>query len=116
MLKLGWFGAIALILGFSQISFARDTIYIQPGTCVRVGKQEVCATQNSTATSAVEPQILYTCRFGAHPGADVPDLKSYALFQISISPEGRKVETLLKNFGTNGKAQCEKEAEKKSAK
>lgn len=106
---------LAITLLCSSAAFA-EPIYLQPGQCILVGSQQVCALQTSAVSTAGEPQTLYLCRFGLHKGSEIPDMKSFEMFQVVIQPNGQKIETALKNYGMNGKDQCEKDAEAKGKK
>lgn len=91
-------------------------IYLRAGQCILVGTQEVCSLTNdqSTAISATTTQLIHKCVYGKHPGAELPDLKSYALFQTMVSSNGVKVETLIRNYGTTDaeKNTCQREADR----
>lgn len=95
-----------------------DTIYISPAQCVDViGSQRVCATSNSpivdsAAKAANQQRTHYVCNYGKHEGSTVPDIPSYALVEILIQANGNKVETVLRDFGNNGKKACEEAADK----
>lgn len=104
---------------FSHFALA-EPIYIQPGQCIGVGNQQVCALQTNPAAALPsatpagagdQTTTLYTCRYGLHSDAEVPDVKSYALVQVIIKPDGKKIETNLKNYGLHKKAECEKDAD-----
>ena len=93
-----------------------DPIYLKAGQCIIVGTQQVCAMAQDVTTTDVKQQILYVCRYGNQPGAELTDLKSYALFQVQVNgTTGAKTETMVKNYGPNDKEVCEKEAEKRQA-
>ena len=104
-------GLTALFAGAAHA----DPIYLQPGQCIMVGAQQVCAMSADQATAVLKPTILWTCRYGNHQGSEVPDLKNYALYQVRIDPSGAKNETLVKSYGPNDKKICEKEADKRQA-
>ena len=89
-----------------------DPIYLQPGQCIIVGSQQVCAMNSDQSAAVLKPSILWTCRYGTQ-GGEIPDLKSYALYQVRINPSGTKNETLVKSFGPNDKEACEKEAQQR---
>lgn len=110
--------AIGTVIGvagaFATLAQGGEAIYLKPGQCILVGGQQVCALAgDSSADHKKAP--LYVCRYGMHEGAEIPDLKSYALFQVAFRDDGSKVETLIKQFGPTAKDQCEKEAEKREA-
>jgi hypothetical protein len=94
---------------------AADPIYLRAGQCIIVGTQQVCAMAADVPVDSKQ-QILYVCRYGMMPGAELSDLKSYALFQVQVNGQtGAKSETIVKNYGPNDKEICEKEAEKRQA-
>ena len=107
--------AIIGLLLWGSVAVA-EPIYLQPGQCILIGSQQVCAMQPSGTMANQESQTIYSCQYGMHKDAEVSDLKSYALFQMIIRPDGRKIETSIKNYGMNGKSECEKEAESRSKK
>lgn len=109
---------LALSLFALSSAAAAEPIYLQPGQCILVGSQQVCALQTSTAagtTIGSDVQTIYACRYAIHKDAETSDIKSYALFQIVTRGDGRKTETSLKNYGM-AKADCEKEADLRSKK
>jgi hypothetical protein len=99
---------------FAHAQLQADPIYVQPGQCIMVGTQQVCAqVQNPAVTTPdQEPKTIFTCVYGKHEGSDLPSLKSYALVQTLLGPKGRKTEMVIKNYGVEGKGDCEKEAER----
>lgn len=107
------FTGTAMILATSS-AMAAEPIYIQPGQCILVGGQQVCAqVQAQGGAVPVKSDILYVCRFGEFKDSETPEMKSFALFQIRVNDRGTKVETYIKNFGMNGKDACEREIAEK---
>jgi hypothetical protein len=102
---------------YSQAMLA-NPIYLQPGQCIVVGSQQVCAIKPdaTSTTSVASEKTLYACRYGQFKDADVTNVKTYELVQVLFKPDGSKTEVELKNFGINGKDACEKEAEKRDSK
>ena len=107
--------SLAIIGGLATAARA-EPIYLKPGQCILVGSQQVCAMQvDQPEAQTMKTQLLYVCRYGMNAGSEVPDLKSYALFQINLQESGTKFETQLKNYGPSdkGKQACEAEADKR---
>lgn len=102
--------AVPMLMAISSMSVG-EPIYIQPGQCILVGSQQVCATKDGTAGQEGTTTI-HACRYGKHDGSDIPDLASYALLQIMVRGNGVKTETVVKNYGPSGKDDCEKDAER----
>ncbi len=115
-LPLSVAGALTLASGLLALpagpALAGDPIYLQPGQCILVGGQQVCAL-GSPQMADLKPRYLYVCRYGMQAGAELTDLKSYSLFQVRVGPDGSKTETMVKSFGPNDKGPCEKEAAKR---
>ena len=99
--------------GFEGVLYA-EPIYLQPGQCIVVGSQQVCAMKPD-GIQAPETRTEYACRYGLFKGSEVADLKSYELVQILIKPDGSTSEVSLKNFGLNGKEACDQEVDKRKA-
>lgn len=91
-----------------SVTASADPIYVQPGQCIFVGSQQVCAMEAGSAPKEIQRR-LHVCRYGHYKDSEVPELKSHALIEIMVTNEGKKIETAIKNFGSNGKAACEKE-------
>jgi hypothetical protein len=104
---------ISFISSFSP-AFA-ETVFIQPGQCIVIGTQQVCAMKPDAVTEPTAAKTIYVCRYGMHKDAEVSNMKSHQLFQVVVKPDGSKSEIALKNFGMNGKDACEKDAEAKTA-
>lgn len=113
-LKIGAFLATSSLLTTAASVANADPIYLQPGQCILVGSQQVCAMKTDAVEPKVAPQTLYVCRYGMHSDSEVPDLKSYSLVQIITSSSGVKSEVKLKNFGQNGGEACEREAKERA--
>ncbi len=94
-------------------AMAAEPIYIQPGQCIMIGGQQVCAQVQAGSNLPVKSDVLYVCRFGEFKDSETPEMKSFALFQIRVNDHGNKVETYIKNFGMNGKDACERELAEK---
>jgi hypothetical protein len=95
-----------------------DAIYIKPGQCILVGAQQVCAlAADVPGAPSHTTSVLHLCQYGIHPGAEVANLKTYAVMQVMMRDDGAKVETPLKHYGMNDadKAACEKEADRLNA-
>lgn len=90
-------------------------IYLKPGQCVLVGTQDVCAMASDQApSSTAKLTTLHLCRYALHPGAEIPNLKNHALFQVVTTETGSKSETLIRQFGINDSDRdaCQKEADR----
>jgi hypothetical protein len=99
---------LVLALTVTSIAAAAETIFVQPGQCIMVGSQQVCAQKND-ATASTEP--TYACRFAEHKGGDLPGYKTYGLVKIVTRPNGSVTEMLIKDFGIKGKDKCDAAAE-----
>ena len=104
MLKL----ICTIVFVVTPVSAFADPIYVQPGQCIFVGTQQVCAVAADSEAKQIQRR-LHVCRYGDYKDSEVPELKSHALIEIMVTNEGKKIETPIKNFGSNGKAACEKE-------
>jgi len=114
----GVFGLLGLSLtAITGSARAGEPIYLQPGQCILVGGQQVCAMQVGQAAEVAKPDTLYVCRYGVHAGSEVPDMKTYALFMVRLDPSGHKTETLVKNYGVadSDKTACDSESERRQA-
>ena len=95
-----------------------EPIFIKPGQCIQIGTQQVCAlTGDTIPVVGHTTQILHLCQYAMHPGAEVSNLKTYAVVQVMMRDDGTKVETALKHYGMNDadKAACNKEADRLNA-
>ena len=90
---------------------------LSPGNCIVSGGNQICALKVDCNTSH-DPTTTFAFRYGHFKDAEVHDLKSYALVQVTIKPEGGHAEVPLKNFGmaANAKAECEHEVAKRASK
>jgi hypothetical protein len=99
------------IIALFGVAFAASTvlgnqpIYVQPGQCIMVGAQQVCAAKVEGA--AVVAEVSYACRFGEHRGGDLPGYKTYGLVKLTTGTNGKVSETLIKDFGLKGKEKCD---------
>jgi hypothetical protein len=92
----------------SQASEDR-TIWLQPGHCIVVGGQQVCAAKGDSASSPNTPMNKQThvCKNGIQDEADA-NLKGWAHVVITTSPEGKKLaQETIKTYGPVGKKDCE---------
>ncbi len=112
-MKLRYF--LAVFLPFATSARA-EPIFIQPGQCIMVGSQQVCAQAGPGGVQPVKSDVMYVCRFGKHEGSETPEMKSWALIQVRVNDSGTKVETQIKNFGMNAQDACEKAAAAEKAK
>jgi hypothetical protein len=106
---------IFLLIAYSSGALgASKTIYIEPGQCISIGKQEICA---KTQSIKFDERIIqhFVCRFGLYDGSEIPDLKSYQLVKILVMTDGTKSEINLSNFGPSGKDKCEAEAQRQAS-
>jgi hypothetical protein len=85
-------------------SFGNQPIFVQPGQCIMVGTQQVCAVK----AEGIQPgDVSYACRFGEHRGGDLPGYKTYGLVKLTTAANGKVSETLIKDFGIKGKEKCD---------
>lgn len=89
-------------------------VYLKPGQCVQIGSQEVCAMQTDATTGKVVTaanDVVHICTYDLHKGAEIPNLKNYAVIRVVTTPDGYKTETILKQFGISDpdKANCDAE-------
>lgn len=102
---------------FAPIFFAAaahaEPIYVQPGQCIMVGSQQVCAMAQPGTLQPAKSDVIYVCRFGKYADAETPEMKTWELIQLRVNDSGTKVETNLKNFGINGQEACEKDKAQK---
>jgi hypothetical protein len=122
------FGAVLLMtcavlgtgIGTSRpVALAGETVYLQPGQCVMVGSQQVCALKSdvkdgkgdAAAASPAPGDVNYVCRYGEHKGGDLPGYRTYGLVKVTTRADGKFSEILIKDFGIKGKEKCEQAAE-----
>jgi hypothetical protein len=96
---------------WSGISLSTEdrTIWLQPGHCIIVGGQQVCAAKSDGPASpaATVNRQSHVCKNGVPDEAD-PNLKGWAHVVIMMSPEGKKLsQETIKTFGPLGKKDCE---------
>jgi len=107
------FAGILTLLGmasssFSHMALAGEPIYVQPGQCVMVGSQQVCAMKGDATVAPGE--VTYACRNSEHKGGDLPGYKTYGLVKVVGKPDGSLSEVLIKDFGMKGKEKCDEAA------
>ena len=93
-------------------------IYLKAGQCVIIGTQEVCAmTPDTAAPNKSTSDVVHICRYALNPGAEIPNLKNYAVVRITTTASGSKTEAILKQFGISDsdKVLCDAEVEKLNA-
>lgn len=96
---------------FAASSFASEdrTIWLQPGHCIVIGSQQVCAVkpgENGTAATQTNKQT-HVCKDGIKDEAD-PNLKGWGHVVITTSPAGKKLsQEVIKTYGPLGKKECE---------
>ena len=108
-------GFFTIFLFHTTPGNAAEPIYLQPGQCILIGSQQICAQKADTAGASTKT-LMHTCVYGHHAGTDLPDLKSYALIQTTTTDDGRKNEVVIKDFGVKGKEDCERQAETERSK
>lgn len=91
------------------------TVHIDPGQCVTVGSQEVCASDCSADRKNDDKDVTFACHYDVFAGSGFPNLKSYAVVKINDRKHST-TEIVVKHFGLNGKDDCEKEADVRSKK
>lgn len=102
-----WAIAIAS-MGTANLALAGEPIYVQPGQCVMVGSQQVCAMKGDATVAPGE--VTYACRYSEHKGGDLPGYKTYGLVKIVGKADGSSSEVLIKDFGMKGKEKCDEAA------
>jgi len=109
---VGIIGAIAIAsMGTATLApaaLAGEPIYVQPGQCVMVGSQQVCAMKGDATVAPGE--VTYACRYSEHKGGDLPGYKTYGLVKIVGKADGSLSEVLIKDFGMKGKEKCDEAA------
>ena len=111
MQKVRNFAKIFLVVsvwGIAELAVAGEPIYIQPGNCVMVGLQQVCALKSDAISAPGE--VSYACRYAEHKGGDLPGYKTYGLIKIINKADGSSAEVLIKDFGMKGKEKCDEAA------
>jgi hypothetical protein len=99
---------VMLASGGSRASEDR-TIWLQPGHCIIVGGQQVCAAKSDSATTpgTASNKQTHVCKNGIQDEADA-NLKGWAHVVITTSPEGKKLgQETIKTYGPLGKKECE---------
>lgn len=91
------------------VALGGEPIYVQPGQCVMVGSQQVCAMKADALGTPGE--ITYACRYSEHKGGELPGYKTYGLVKIVTKAQGASSEILIKDFGLKGKEKCDDAAE-----
>lgn len=103
---------VSALVAFSSWAVASEdrTIWLQPGHCIVVGSQQVCAVKpgdSSGDASASKNKQTHVCKNGIKDEAD-PNLKGWAHVVITTSPEGKKLsQEVIKTYGPVGKQECE---------
>lgn len=100
----------------APVALAGEPIYLQPGQCVMVGAQQVCALKadakgDAAAATPAPGDVNYVCRYAEHKGGDLPGYKTYGLVKVTTRADGKTTEILIKDFGMKGKDKCEQAAE-----
>ena len=112
--------SLGMAVFFLSTLIKADTIYLKPGQCIIIGNQQVCAMELDKV-SAVNPSTqkatyIFRCKYAKHPGSDFVDLKTYAVVRIQTKNGSNAAEEIvIKDYGPNKKAECEKDAEQKNA-
>ncbi len=111
-MKNFWFKFLAFFPIFASPVFS-DTIHIEPGQCIMVGAQQICAASRDEYSGRViknhPPKIVSkaSCRFGAAYEND-KTIKGYGLYVLRMNKkDNSKNETLIKTFSPAEKAECE---------
>lgn len=109
---------IGTVLTLGASAAQSSPIYLKPGQCILVGSQEVCAMQGDSPTAnKVAQDVVHVCRYAMNPGAEISNIKNYAVVRITTTVSGAKSDTILKQFGISDgdKAACEAEVERLNA-
>ena|GEM_PF-1746967 len=100
-----------LVAALAPVALGGDPVYLQPGQCVMVGAQQVCAMKPDASATPAPNEVNYVCRYSEHKGGDLPGYKTYGLVKVSTRADGSSREILIKDFGIRGKEKCEQAAE-----
>ena len=99
-----------MLLVCAGLAAAEDrTIWLQPGNCIVVGNQQVCAAKSGDGTSAEKPanKQTHVCKNGIQDEADA-NLKGWGHVIITTGPDGRKIsQETIKTYGPLGRKACE---------
>lgn len=110
--------SIGMVVLFLSSLIKANVIYLKPGQCIVVGNQQVCAMEldKSAKLQNQKEKYIFRCKYAKHPGSDFVDLKTYAVVRIAVKNDGNTSEEIvIKDYGPNKKAECEKDAEQKNA-
>ncbi len=106
-MKLAFGTMLFFLAGMAQ---AEDrTIWLQPGNCIVVGNQQVCAAKSGDSSTTEKPVNTHThvCKNGIQDEADA-NLKGWAHVVITTGPDGKKIsQETMKTFGPLGKKECQ---------
>ncbi|NDE17309.1 hypothetical protein EBZ80_20500 [bacterium] len=105
------FASLMVVGGQQNQALAGDPVYLQPGQCVMVGAQQVCAMKPDASATPAPNEVNYVCRYSEHKGGDLPGYKTYGLVKVTTRADGSSREILIKDFGIRGKEKCEQAAE-----
>jgi len=120
-ISFGLFAIVSSLLSLAAYSNEDRTIWLQPGGCITVGSQQVCASRpDSPAPGAGQqpgvPPVLpnkltHTCKNGITDETN-PKLKGWAHILVVRAPDGKKIsEEVVKTYGPLGQKQCESDAQ-----
>jgi len=86
----------------------KRTVHLQPGECIKVGNQKVCAVpqQIETEPTSIENIVMYCSleKYGANT------TKMWVLYQASTTNKGKTRKTRLKAFPHFEGSECKNEA------
>jgi hypothetical protein len=110
--RLAAAATLVTLQALASTGASADPLYLKPGQCIHLGNQEICAMMTDVPGGPVKLNIVHQCQYDFHPGRELPDLKNWALVQVVIKADGKKVQMLIKQFGTGDKdkAACDQEA------
>jgi hypothetical protein len=95
------------------------TIWLQPGHCIVVGSQQVCAVKPAdgagTDANAPKNRQMHLCKNGLAHESDTT-LKGWAHVIVTVNPDGKKIaQEVIKTYGPLGKKDCEADVAKEQS-
>jgi hypothetical protein len=120
-ITLGLFALVASVLSKPVAANEDRTVWLQPGGCITVGSQQVCAIrpevpapgagQQPGNVPALPNKMTHTCKNGVTDETN-PKLRGWAHILVIRAPDGKKIsEEVVKTYGPLGQKQCEADAQ-----
>ena len=108
-------GSLLCVAGVARADIQDHTIWLQPGQCIVVSNQQICAQRSDhpsdkpTAKKERPNREVHTCKNGVKDETD-PNLKGWAHVVVVMNADGKKVsEEVIKTYGPVGQQECEAE-------